>query len=145
MKSVKGIMFAKIICFQFKGWNHLHHQPVLKFLLFLPAGQQEKSAEISKLVDDEAGSILSTKNKISSIKPIPAMSMPDLCKNSNCVVLCHQLNSFNADIATTKQDKCKHMIRRPVRSNNCMMTSFFPLSLLKANHFQSCFQRLLQH
>ena len=27
-----------IICYQFEGWNHLHHQPVLKFPLFLPAG-----------------------------------------------------------------------------------------------------------
>ena len=64
------------------------------------------------------------KNKKSLIEIIPAMSMPDLCKNSTF---------FNAYIATTKQDKCKHMIRWPVRSNNCMMTSFFPLSLLKAN------------
>ena len=37
----------KIICFQFKGWNHLQHQPVLKFPK-LPTDQQEKSAGISK-------------------------------------------------------------------------------------------------
>ena len=49
---------VKRICFQFKRWNQLHHQPVLKFPLFLPAGQQEKSAGISKLFDDKAGSIL---------------------------------------------------------------------------------------
>ena len=48
----------KIFCFQFKGWNQPYHQPVLKFPLFLHASQQEKSAGISKLVDDKTGSIL---------------------------------------------------------------------------------------
>ena len=48
----------KDIFFQFKGWNQIHHQPVLKFPLFLLARQQEKSAGISKLVDDQDGSIL---------------------------------------------------------------------------------------
>ena len=47
-----GLFVLKIICFYFKGWNQLHHQPVLKFTLILPAGWQEKSAGISKLVDD---------------------------------------------------------------------------------------------
>ena len=32
------LRYVKIICFWFKGWNQLHHQPVLKFPLFLPAG-----------------------------------------------------------------------------------------------------------
>jgi len=43
----------------------------LKFPLFLPAGWQEKSAKISKLVDDEASSILETKNKssLTALKP----------------------------------------------------------------------------
>ena len=48
----------KIFCFKFKGWNQPYHQPVLKFPLFLPARQQEKSVGISKIVDDKAGSIL---------------------------------------------------------------------------------------
>ena len=51
-------VFLKMICSQFKGWNQRNHQPVLKFPHFFPASLQAKTAEISKLVDDEAGSIL---------------------------------------------------------------------------------------
>ena len=43
---------------QFKGWNQLNHQLVLKFPHFFPASQQAKTAGISKLVDDKAISIL---------------------------------------------------------------------------------------
>ena len=42
----------------FKGWNQLNHQPVSKFLHFFLASLQTKTAGISKLVDDEDGSIL---------------------------------------------------------------------------------------
>ena len=52
------VFMLKIFCFQFKGWNQPYNQPVLKFPPFLPADQLEKSAGISKLVDDKAGSIL---------------------------------------------------------------------------------------
>ena len=55
----------KIFCFQFKGWNQPQHQPVLKFPHFNPASLQAKTAGISKLVDDKAGSILLNKKKIS--------------------------------------------------------------------------------
>ena len=36
----------KDIMFQFKGWNQPYHQTTLKFLLFLPAGQQEKNLSV---------------------------------------------------------------------------------------------------
>jgi len=54
-----------MFCSYFKGWNQLNHQPVLKFPHFFPASLQAKTAGISKLVDDEAISILQTKNKFS--------------------------------------------------------------------------------
>ena len=41
-----------------EGWNQPNHQPVLKFPHFFPASLQAKTEGISKLVDDEAGSIL---------------------------------------------------------------------------------------
>ena len=44
----------------------LNHQPVLKFPNFFPVSLQAKTAEISKLVDDEAGSILVTKETADS-------------------------------------------------------------------------------
>ena len=50
--------YVKIFCFYFKGWNQLNHQPVLKFPHFFPASLQAKTVRISKLVDDEACSIL---------------------------------------------------------------------------------------
>ena len=56
---ITGMLFSlKMSCSWFKGWNQLNHQPVLKFPHFFPASLQEKTAGISKLVDDEASSIL---------------------------------------------------------------------------------------
>ena len=54
-------------CSSFRGWNQLNHQPDLKFPHFFTASLQAKTAGISKLVDDEAGSILQTNNKLSFI------------------------------------------------------------------------------
>jgi len=48
----------KMSCSWFKRWNQLNHQPVLKFPHFFTASLQAKTSGISKLVDDEAGSIL---------------------------------------------------------------------------------------
>ena len=52
------VVILKMTCTQFKGWNQLYHQPVLKFSHFFPASLQAKTAGISKLVDNEADSIL---------------------------------------------------------------------------------------
>ena len=52
------IIVCKDVLFQLKNWNQLNHQPVLKLPHFFPASLQAKTAGISKLVDDKAGSIL---------------------------------------------------------------------------------------
>ena len=62
--------YKDVLFLVLKGWSQLHHQPVLKFPHFFPASLQAKTAEISKLVDEEAGSILETKTKLSLIKLI---------------------------------------------------------------------------
>ena len=54
VNSMSTVFTIKIICFQFKGWNQLHHQPDLKFPLFFPASLQAKTAGISKSVDVKA-------------------------------------------------------------------------------------------
>ena len=54
--KIKGPL--KMSCSYFKGCNQLNHQLVLKFLGFFPVSLNAKTAGVSKLVDDEAGSIL---------------------------------------------------------------------------------------
>ena len=68
--QLQECLLIKIFCFQFKGWNQPYHQPVLKFPRFFPACLQAKTVAISKLVDDKAGSILQTENKISLCKSL---------------------------------------------------------------------------
>ena len=63
-------------CSLFKGRNQLNHQPVLKFSHFFPANLQAKTAGISKLVDDEAGFILYTKNKLSLSANLIHIALP---------------------------------------------------------------------
>ena len=56
-------------CSYFKRWNKLTHQPVMKFPHSFSTSLQAKTAGISKLGDDEVGSILQNKNKLALRRP----------------------------------------------------------------------------